>query len=326
MVRRFLFTSLLALLCLVVFPLRAEEPVPQVTIEGIAGWAHSLEFSPDGKLLACGSGDTTITLWDVGTAKKLRTLTGHTSTVGTLAFSSDGKQLASGEWDGTVRVWDVASGKVVEEFKLPGKLDYNGRIDYRVNGVLMAAFLEDKSIRLWNGDGDSTVLKQDRKVDGFAFNADGTMVATGDSSGGVNLWDSATGKQIDSFSDDLTHAGSICSFAFSADGKWLAIGDSYPAVQLCSQKGIRIAEFDYGDEGLESIDYLAFNPQSTLLAVAIGHAPDVYLWSPKSHKRVVVLPCEIPRSIGFSPDGRFLASGHMNSIKLWDLQGVKIEP
>ena len=56
----------------------------------------ALAYSPDGKVIASGSGDNTVRLWDAATGKELNTLSGHTAEVYALAYSPDGKVIASG--------------------------------------------------------------------------------------------------------------------------------------------------------------------------------------------------------------------------------------
>jgi WD40 repeat protein len=77
------------------------------TLEGHTGLVLSVAFSPDGQLLASGSWDDTVILWDVRTGERVRTLEGHTDDVNSVAFSPDGRLLASGSGDGTVILWGV---------------------------------------------------------------------------------------------------------------------------------------------------------------------------------------------------------------------------
>src|SRR5438105_15917771 len=75
------------------------------------GATRSLAFSHDSKMLASGSNDYTVKLWDVATGKEQAILAGHEHSVRGLAFSPDDKTLVTGRMGTTVRLWDVSTGK-----------------------------------------------------------------------------------------------------------------------------------------------------------------------------------------------------------------------
>jgi transcription initiation factor TFIID subunit 5 len=65
--------------------------------------------------------DLAINLWDIGSGKRIKKLTGHLASIYSLAFSAESSLLVSGSADWTVRCWDVKSSG-----GLKGKLRENG--------------------------------------------------------------------------------------------------------------------------------------------------------------------------------------------------------
>ncbi len=87
---------------------------PEIVIQkGHSDSVYSVSLSSDGKIIASGSNDETVKVWDTKTGKLLRTLKGHSGSVFSVSYSPDGKTIASGSWDTQIIMWEMNTGNVL---------------------------------------------------------------------------------------------------------------------------------------------------------------------------------------------------------------------
>ena len=79
-------------------------------MQGHTSWISPVAFNSSGRILASGSRDHTVRLWDVQTGQQLFVFHGHTSLIRSVAFSRDGLPWPVGVRM-TVRLWDVHTGR-----------------------------------------------------------------------------------------------------------------------------------------------------------------------------------------------------------------------
>jgi len=90
------------------------------TFTGHSAGVNSLDLSPNRKVIASGSDDKSIILWDVITAKEIKRLKGHGWKVTSVQFSNDGKYLLSTCNNGEVKLWDIEADKCMTNIQPMG--------------------------------------------------------------------------------------------------------------------------------------------------------------------------------------------------------------
>ncbi len=280
-------------------------------------YVTSVAFSPDGKVLASGSGDTTIKLWDVSSGREIRILSGHTDGVTSIVFSPDGTVLASSSGDTTIKLWDVASGR--EMRTLSGHTDHVWSVAFSPDGKLLASGSGDNTIKLWDvasGREMRTLSGHAYWVTSVAFSPDGKLLASGSRDQTIKLWDVASGRELHTLTG---HTDVVRSVAFSPDGKVLASGSGDKTLKLWDVASGREMRTLSGHTDV--VVSVAFSPDGKLLASGTGYNT-IKLWDVASGREMRTLSGHTNwvTSVAFSPDGKLLASGSDDdTIKLWDV-------
>ncbi|MDX1947437.1 MAG: protein kinase [Pirellulaceae bacterium] len=100
--------------------------------------ATAFAWSPDDIVLATGSADGGLRLWDIPNGQRQHLMTGHTSEIRALFWSPDGKRIVSQSADKSTRLWDPAAGKSVAELQVAAKNDFVPRIGWHTETGRMA--------------------------------------------------------------------------------------------------------------------------------------------------------------------------------------------
>lgn len=283
----------------------------------------------------------------------LKTIAGHSNTVGSIAFSPDGKIFASGSLDNTIILWNLATGKPIGE-PLTGHSNYVTSVAFNPDGSILASGSSDQTVILWDVAAvlntsvpksqhiDKFLTGHSKTVSSVVFSPDSKTLISGSYDGTIVIWDIATGQSLKKFvagQSDL-----IRSLAISPDGRTLASASldienlsilSPPTVTLWnyatgkSTKQIILTNKDFGGDGysefgwseLDSVYNVTFSPDGKILAAATGSGT-IILWDiAKRRPTGQLLRGHITfAKLAFSPDSKTLASASYDgTIRLWDV-------
>ncbi|MFT7512335.1 MAG: WD40 repeat protein [Candidatus Omnitrophota bacterium] len=212
---------------------------PGRTFTNFSDRVTALDFSPDGKWLATGSGEPSrkgsLDIWNVKDGAQVLSIEeAHADTILGLAFSPDGTLIATASPDRLVKIWSLPDGKLLRT--LEGHTDYVLSVAWRADGLELASGGADKVVKRWqveDGKQVETMKEYEQEVTAVSYlGTESNLV-------------SASGDQTVRI--DKTRLGNVNAFmqiaTTSLNGKYIAAGGEDGVLKVWSSDRKLIHEF-----------------------------------------------------------------------------------
>jgi len=280
---------------------------------------RSVDFSPGAPVVAAGSEDGSVHLWNAHTGEA-RLLSQDSHSVSSVAFSPNGVLLATasesnGSTKGRIQIWELQPGEALD---LGESGERSPSVVFSPGGRRLASGSAepDGVIRVWNlQSGQLRTLKGPwGGPASIAFSPDGRWIAAADAAltnTTIRLWDLETGT-----ASTLGHcARQVTSLSFSPDGKTLASGSWDEMVRLWD---LHTRAATVLARECSCICCLSFSPRADQLA-ACSLDSRIRVWDLTTAKARTIGSCDNINALAFSSDGRVLVTGSSDgTVRLWD--------
>ena len=279
--------------------------------------APPLDWSQHENLIAYGSSNGEVAVWDADAGGLRAAWSGHFGPLVSIAWAPVGDTLASGGSDNLVRLWTSHGKKLSQEFTQGG---WTSGLAWSPDAAHIASSGPGGTINIWKAvDGTRVGTFEHPSPVVLAWSPDGNQLLSGGYDGTVRLWNVDTQKPLKTFDCDQNEQkfGEIHSVAWSHDGKQLAAGGAGSIWVWDTESGALLAPL----KGLPGWVYsIRWSPDGRLLAAGCGNTALICDAESRELKQTLSGRAALVPGVSWSPDGRYLATSTLGprGIQVWE--------